>query len=174
MSLVRRYPRTPSMSRELPISIVDRWLGDVAVVSPSLRSDVPAFAPSSNAPLATSLIETDAAWVVHVAVPGLGPADVDVDVERRSLTVRARFRDAHAREGAGEVVSGEADAQPQASEVHQVHHDTLPHGEVSFRYRVPSSTDVDAIEARIDRGLLRITLPKVPEAKVRSIPVHHA
>lgn len=172
MSLARRIVPTTYMSQRDPLSLLERWLDDTTYAPRTTQSTAASsLASPLAAPLASDLVETDAAWILDIAVPGLGPGDVEVDVERRSLTVRASFtRDVLA------VAEGEqgADEPAALADTIRVHHRTLPRGEVVFRYRVPASTDAASIEARIDKGMLRITMPKIAEAKVRSIPVHQA
>jgi HSP20 family molecular chaperone IbpA len=206
MSLARRITPTTYVSRSDPFSLLDHWFTDLAFAPQTARAvDGASRSAPLAAPLAYDLVETDAEWLLDVAVPGLGPDDVDVDVERRSLTVRADFSRRALSRGDHAETSANAHADPNADpnagaltadavtddaqaidrvptptplEARRssglVHQRMLPRGEVTFRYRLPASTDVEAIHARIEDGMLRVTMPKVAAAKVRSIPIHRA
>jgi HSP20 family protein len=83
----------------------------------------------------------DEAWHVRIALPGIDPKNVEVNVSGRTLHVRAEQKD-------GDAVARYQDVV------------TLP-GEV----------DVDKISARFRHGLLELTMPKSETVKPRRIEI---
>ena len=142
MALVRmQSPRT--FARDPMVDAVDR-LFDLA------QGTTP---PTPAGPdVATDLYETDEAWVLEMAVPGLAADDLDVALENRDLTVRA---DLPAHEG----------------DDRRYWRRGLPRGTLSRTFRLPDGVDADAVAARVHDGLLTLTLPKVSEAKVKKIAI---
>lgn len=106
--------------------------------------------------LAMDFYEVEDALVLELAVPGATSAGIDVSVEGRQLTVRAEL--------------------PAASEGEARRYwlRTLPRGAYTRTVRLPVGVDVDAIEARVQNGVLTLRMPKVAEAKVRKLQIQDA
>src|SRR5512139_4122859 len=94
-------------------------------------------------------------FVAQIDLPGVDPASIDVDVEDRTLTIRAERRD-HT-EGEVQWLSHE---RPSGTFARQL---TLGYGVASSR-----------IEADYSDGVLTLTIPVAEEAKPRKISVSHA
>lgn len=110
------------------------------------RVDVPEVQP------ATDIYEREDAYVVVADMPGVDQQGLDLSVEERVLTV----------DGLAEV-PGPASA-------------TLLHREFgAVRYhrafRLSDDIDVEKISAAVKNGVLRLTLPKLPQRQPRKIPV---
>jgi HSP20 family protein len=90
--------------------------------------------------------------VVHVDVPGVDPASIDVTVERNVLTVKAERS----------WTPGEGD-EVLVAERRQ--------GEFTRRVRLGAAVDGEHIEARYEHGVLTLTLPLVQQAKARKVEV---
>jgi HSP20 family protein len=99
------------------------------------------------APLA-DLEETDDAYVVKVEVPGARRRDLDISVADRLLTVSA---ERSVRAGVLRRVRG----------VRRFHYEVLLPGEV----------DGDRIDARLDRGVLTVRVPKAANTPAHRIAV---
>ena len=93
-------------------------------------------------------------FVAHVDLPGVDPSTIDVDVEDRTLTIRAERREQ--REGDVQWLSHE---RPTGTFARQL---TLGYGVAS-----------DRIEADYSDGVLTLTIPVAEEAKPRKISVSH-
>ncbi len=104
----------------------------------------------------------DARWIVkdtgeslelRAELPGFQPGDVDVSVEDGHLTIFGQ-RSASPPEGYA-VLRKER-------------------GELPLRgsLELPCPVDLDRAEASLDRGVLRLTLPKTPQAKPRRIAIN--
>lgn len=98
------------------------------------------------------LFETDDALVLEMAVPGVKVEDLDVSVEGRQLTLRARVP--------------EADGEQRRYWIQGI-----PRGEIGRNVKLPATVDVDNINARVRDGLLTLTMPKLAEAQVKKINV---
>jgi HSP20 family protein len=87
--------------------------------------------------------ESDAAVTLRVDAPGLEAQDLDVHVSGNQLTIHGRRQEERGREGA-----------PGRHERYV--------GEFTRTMTLPSYADGDKIEARYEKGVLILTLPKIP------------
>lgn len=124
---------------------------------PDLASGVGRFfdiaAPFSTSDAASAdLYETDEALVLEMTLPGLTGEDLDISVEGRQLTIKANLPE----------IGGEG---------RRYWFRGIVRGEISRSITLPSTIDVDAISARVENGVLRMTMPKALEAKARKIAI---
>jgi len=91
--------------------------------------------------------------VVVAEIPGVRKEDVKISVQDGMLTI-----------------SGER-KEPAAPEESTWLRNEIRTGEFSRTMELPHEVDVNAIEAEITNGVLRIVLPKAAEARSREIPV---
>lgn len=129
---------------------------------PGLRSELdrlfenfvedPAAGFGSFAP-ATDLVETPEAVVAEMELPGFDRDDVEVTVERGTLTVSGR------REA-------EADAEDES-----VHLRERSVGRFQRSFSLPASIRPEGVSARFADGVLRVEMPKREEAKTRRIEI---
>ncbi|MEV0713491.1 Hsp20/alpha crystallin family protein [Asanoa sp. NPDC050611] len=110
----------------------------------SLRAELSRLVGSGfggrNATGDIDLDQTDEALTVTARLPGVAPEEVALDVDVREVVVRAR-------------TAPEAGARR------------------AFEYRVvlPADVDPDRVDATMDHGLLKVTLPRVVKAGRRTI-----
>jgi HSP20 family protein len=93
----------------------------------------------------------DEAYLITAAVPGLSAEDVKVEVLDDLVTM------------SGEITLEEnGDSQKLLSELHQ-----------SFyrQVRLPEAVNADEIEAKVEKGLLTVRVPKADEARPKKIEV---
>ena len=126
-----------------PFRDLDRWLTNGLVRTPA----------SVGMPL--DLYRKGESFVAHIDLPGVDPATIDVDVEDRTLTVRAE-RPARDEDG----VQWLAHERPSGSFARQL---TLGYG-----------LALDRISATYTDGVLTLTIPVAEEAKPRKIEVVHS
>lgn len=93
-------------------------------------------------------------YVLHVDVPGADPGSVDVNVEDRTLTIRAQRT---ARDEAGQQWL--ARERPSGTYVRQL--------------TVGRGLALDHVEASYADGVLTLTIPVAEEAKPRRIEIQH-
>lgn len=98
------------------------------------------------------LYETGEEVVLEMAVPGISKDDLDISLEGRQLTIRGNF-------------------DPAASEERRYWLQGIPRGAFSRSLTLPAGVEVDKVQATVHNGLLRVALPKTPEAKARRITV---
>lgn len=91
--------------------------------------------------------------VVTAELPGADPGKVDISVVGDTLTISG-FRDA-ARLGEGE----------------SYHRQERSHGRFSRSLQLPFHVEAGKVEAKYDRGILRISLPRAEADKPRKISV---
>ncbi|MBW3068296.1 Hsp20/alpha crystallin family protein [Actinomyces sp. 594] len=126
-----------------PFRDLDRWLSGGMVRTPA----------SVGMPL--DLYREGETFVARIDLPGVDPATIDVDVEDRTLTVRAERPATDAKD-----VQWLAHERPSGTFARQL---TLGHG-----------LALDRISAQYTDGVLTLTIPVAEEAKPRKIEVTHA
>jgi len=125
-------------------AIVDRFLQEFAGESDT------AIDTSLRLPR-TNVHETDAAWEFTMEVPGVTKKDIEVNLEGDRLVVRAESKRKVEDKG---LVRREFRSS-------------------RFQRVFPIGTDVDRdkIKARLEDGILTVTLPKVPDKVGRKVEV---
>jgi HSP20 family protein len=98
----------------------------------------------ATARLAADVYEDDAAYMAVLDLPGVKKEDVKLDLVERTLTVSAERR------------RQQADAPVQA---------------LQRSFTLPKDVSTEAITAKLEEGVLTLTLPKAVEARPRSINV---
>jgi len=93
-------------------------------------------------------------FVAKIDLPGVDPSSVDVDIEDRTLTIRAERRD-----DVGDNVRWLSHERPTGTFARQL---TLGYG-----------VDLERIQANYSDGVLTLTIPVVEEARTRKIAVQH-
>jgi HSP20 family protein len=138
------YTRTSSMNN-LFDSFFNNAIGDF-VGSDNVRSH-----PAVN------IAETEEAFTLEVAAPGLAKDDFDISVEKNSLAISAE-RKTDAPEVEGKYSRRE-----------------FSYATFRRTFRLPRSVEQDAISAAYKDGVLKLTLPKktevVKRAQARAITV---
>lgn len=136
------------------ISTLDRMLSlnralDQAFAAPPSATDRLWMPPMDVA-------ERTDAYVVHVELPGVDPAQVEVRFEQNVLTLRGRKPSGLETASAGEVrvVSNERMS-----------------GAFERSLRFPDFVNAEAIDAGFDNGLLTVTIPKARAAQPRKIEI---
>jgi HSP20 family protein len=102
---------------------------------------------------ALDVYETPDELVATVELPGIEPKEVEVAVEDSTLMING------SREFA------------QETDEHNYHRVERRYGSFSRAIRLPETADPERVEARFDKGVLTIEVPKREEAKPRRIEV---
>jgi HSP20 family protein len=115
----------------------------------------PTFGDSGVMPVNLDMAETDKAFEVTAELPGARPEDIEISLSDGVLYVK------------GEKKTEKEDKQKN------YHMMERSYGAFQRSFRLPTEVDPDKVEARFENGLLKITLPKAPQAqsKVRKIEV---
>lgn len=123
-----------------------------------------AFQPWGFAPLtravneasfnpAVDIVEQESAYLVKAELAGVAPEDIDVQVENDVLTLRGERK--HESE---ETRAGYRRVERS-------------YGSFSRSFALPKGTNVDAIEAQVDSGVLTVTIPKPVASSARKVEV---
>jgi HSP20 family protein len=115
----------------------------------------PTNASERPAKIACNLIETWANYYVQVALPGIDPERVDLQVVGREVIVRGTY------------------APPEVDNGTYLWRG-MSEGEFSEVFQLPADVAGDKAEAHYERGILTVRLPKVDYLKPKAIKVQMA
>jgi len=91
--------------------------------------------------------------VLKLEIPGVSEADLDIQVENNTLTVK-----------------GERKFEKEEKE-ENFHRVERRYGSFLRTFRLPNTVDTETVEANYEKGVLRINLAKKAEAKPKQIKV---
>lgn len=103
--------------------------------------------------LGLDVFETGSEFVVKAQLPGVDPKDVDISVDDDILTIKGEFE------------------QKEEVTQDQFLRRELRYGSFQRSLRLPPSVDAEKAEAQFEHGMLKLTLPKKPEARARSLKI---
>jgi HSP20 family protein len=109
----------------------------------SMLTEVRAFSPPVD------IEETDDAYVIEADLPGVKREDVDIELEGNELQV------------SGEIKQREGKFRRRTRRV----------GRFELRVALPDGVDRGAVDAKLDRGVLTVRVPKAEKAQRRKIDV---
>lgn len=124
------------------------WPSLDRVVKELIRDTQSAVAPVSQ-PL-VNIIETNEAYRIELAAPGLQKEDFNLELNNNQLLIKV--------EKTVEAVEGE-----------KVRRREFGFFNISRQFQLPATVDVTQIEGKYDAGVLAITLPKRPEARPQPV-----
>jgi HSP20 family protein len=96
---------------------------------------------------AVNIAESNEAYRIEVAAPGLGKEDFQIKVENDMLTILAK-----------KEVKNEAGGEKYT-------HREFSYFEFKRNFQLPETVNANAIKANYENGVLNVTLEKKPEAK---------
>ncbi|AQP45916.1 Hsp20/alpha crystallin family protein [Tessaracoccus flavus] len=111
---------------------------------------------SRSAATSLDLYRTGEKFVAEIDLPGVDPSSIDIDIEERTLTVRAERK---SRTDSGEDTKWLVRERPNGTFARQLN---LGYG-----------LAVDKIEAEYSDGVLTLTIPVAEEARPRKVSVTH-
>jgi HSP20 family protein len=111
------------------------------------------FPASARGAMALDVYDQDDAVVVEVTVPGVKPEDIDVRITGDVLSIRAESKQE-------KTISEDRYSYKERS-----------YGVMQRSITLPASVDPDKAEAKLEHGVLKLTLPKVEQQKARQIKV---
>ena len=106
-----------------------------------------------NPTLSLDVIENGETYVIKAAVPGVDPKDVEISVDEDVLTIRGEFT-----------------KQEETSEENYLRRE-IRSGSFQRQLRLPPTVEPEKAEATFENGLLKLSIPKKPEARARSIKI---
>ena len=135
-------PELTSFRREMD-RLFDRFWEDDGGDLPMTRQWIPTLDFSEN----------DETYMARYEIPGLEPKDVQVTLQDNVLTVKGEKKEELKQKG------------------EKWYRMERTHGAFSRSIRLPSAVDGSKVNAVFKNGVLTITVPKVAEAKVPTIPI---
>jgi HSP20 family protein len=100
--------------------------------------------------LPVNLFETSDSYVMHVALPGINPDKLDIQVKGRDVTIKGNF-EINTPENGTWIWQG------------------IPTGEFFESYTLPLEVQGDSVQASYDFGILTLGLPKAEQHRTKSI-----
>ena len=111
----------------------------------------------------TNIHETDSAFVFTMEMPGLSRQDIDVNIEGETLVIKG---------GKSEQSTGpSAEKSPQKSEEKGLLRREYRATRFERTFHVGNAIDRDQVRAKMEDGILTVTLPKSAEKAGRKIDV---
>lgn len=105
---------------------------------------------------AVDIVEEKERFILKADLPGVGPEDIDVNMEDGVLSL-----------------SGERQ-QEASSDIDGLRRVERASGKFYRRFSLPDTANADEISARSANGILEISIPKAPEIQARRIMVEAA
>jgi HSP20 family protein len=102
---------------------------------------------------AMDLVETEDRFVLRADLPGLTEGDISLEVERGVLTISGERKAEHEDRGEGYYRLERA------------------FGSFSRQLTLPEGVDADGIEARFDKGVLEVRIPKPEAVKPKKVSI---
>ena len=102
--------------------------------------------------LPLDIYETNEAFVVKAFLPGVPTDQVDITTQQNTVTIRA-------------------EQQVEQQEGVRYYLRERPSGTWLRSFELPVATDANRIEARLQNGVLTLTLPKAPETKPHKVQI---
>jgi HSP20 family molecular chaperone IbpA len=103
--------------------------------------------PIKPVKMLVDFLEIDQAFHLIADVPGVAKEDIDIQIEEDILILKAERKVSfHESENGGKV-----------------HFAERSHGKAERRFKLPKEVDYEKIEAKFDKGVLTLHLPKKPE-----------
>ncbi len=91
--------------------------------------------------------------VVTAELPGLEPGDLDISIHEKTLTIRCAHKERQAAEG------------------ETTHRQECSHEGFTRSLRLPFEVDRDRVIAKLENGVLKLTLPRSETSKPRHVQV---
>jgi HSP20 family protein len=155
--------------RSLPLHWVknpalDLWSSNWDELFNSFSQGLNLFSTGSDTPRTRSfsprldLEEDEKKYVLSAELPGMDEKDIDLSIENQVLTIKGEKK------------------EEKEEKTGNYHHVERHYGSFCRSFEIPEGVDLDKIEALFNKGVLKIDLPKTPQAQkvVKKIAVQAA
>ena len=147
MAELKRYePHTYATVQD----VFDR-LFDRSLFGPGLFAN--GTTPHTNRGFPSNLWETDEAYVLELAIPGVNPDDIEMTLSKGSLIIKGRYDSAEGTKG---------------TRIWR----NLPEGEFEIAYTLPSAVYADEAAVSWANGIFTVRLPKEEKAKSKRLKIN--
>jgi HSP20 family protein len=145
-----RYGTPQSTLTRLP-DLVDQLFRDSFVLPSFWDRTYSGGTPRPMLP--ANLFETTDSYVMHLAIPGLNPENIDIQVVGREVTVKGKI-ELNTPENGQWILQG------------------IPTGEFAETFTLPADIDSENVQASYDYGILSLGLPKAAHLRPKNIKVN--
>ncbi|MHC4925632.1 MAG: Hsp20/alpha crystallin family protein [Planctomycetota bacterium] len=153
MAITRYTVRNPALSPWRDLEDVSNRLAAFFEDSPlSTGTNGGTWIPAVN------VEETADALLLSAELPGLSEDEVSIELENNVLSISGQ----------------KAEERTEGDEERRYHLWERRYGTFQRSFTLPRTVKGDDIRAHFEHGILRITMPKVPEAKGRKIEIQKA
>ncbi len=147
MAELKRYePHTFATAQD----VFDR-LFDRSLLGPGLFAN--GTTPHTSRGFPSNLWETDEAYVLELAIPGVNPDDVEMTLSKGSLIIKGRYDQSEANAGT------------------RIWHN-LPEGKFEIAYTLPTAVYADEAAVSWSNGIFKVHLPKEEKAKSKRLKIN--
>ncbi|MDZ7705896.1 MAG: Hsp20/alpha crystallin family protein [Trueperaceae bacterium] len=101
---------------------------------------------------ATDIVEDEEGLYIYIDMPDVDDDSLDVSTEQNSLRIAAT-------------------RHYKKSDTQTVHYEARPKGEFSRSFTIPNNFDLDKVEAKYNRGVLQVFIPRTETTKARKVEV---
>jgi len=127
---------------------MDRWLDERGL------NNVGPFSGNQAQSMAIDLNETENGYELTTALPGVKPENIEINVDRDLVTVRGR--------------TDQNEERQQGNYIYRERHS----GSYQRSIRLPEPVNSEQVEATMEDGVLKITLPRLQQTVQRRIKVN--
>lgn len=153
-----------AIQRYQPSSLLQQFNDEINRMFVGETDAVPAVAGGSWRP-AIDIHENDEAYLIEAEVPGIAPNEIEITLRNGVLTMSGERVYNHDSAEVGETRGANGKSREPARLVER------RYGRFVRRFTLPDTADEDAIEARADHGVLKVTVPKKAQTQPRRIEV---
>lgn len=147
MAELKRYePHTFATVQDVFDRLFDRSLFGPGLFANGATPHTPRGFPSN-------LWETDEAYVLELAIPGVKPDDIEMTLSKGSLIIKGRYDGAEDTKG---------------TRIWR----NLPEGEFEIAYTLPSAVYADEAAVSWANGIFTVRLPKEEKAKSKRLKIN--
>jgi HSP20 family protein len=104
--------------------------------------------------LALDVSENQDEYVVEASLPGINPEDLEITYTNNTLTIKGETREEKEEQGK------------------RYHLRERRYGSFARSITLPAGIESDKIDARYEKGVLKLHLPKAEEVKPKKIAIH--
>lgn len=137
-------------------------------------SPAPGTGPDVIAPR-VNLRETDNAYELEADIPGVEKDDVKISIENRRVTIEAEEKmEASSPQAGAEAQSAQSAASTQSGQAGrpvQQSRQARYYRRYAASFLLPAEVDDSSAQARLENGVLRLTLPKQQAAQAKRLTV---
>jgi HSP20 family protein len=124
-----------------------------------------------------NVCETDQGYQVEVALPGVKPQDIDVNVHQNTLSIKGTFKQEqhqHGQQGQNQSNQNQSGQGQNQSGQHNWLLQELRAGSFERTITFAKPIDADKITTHYEHGILTINVPVSESSKPRKISIHSA